>query len=317
MRVWLLFHEDPQSDYPGAYAVRQFIETAARLNIELAVMNPVDFDLVVDRESNWSALYKGQNLEKPDFVIPRMGSETTYFMLAVLRHLEHQGIRVINSSLGMDAAADKMMTQQILSAKNLPVPKTVLAKFPVNVDFVEREIGFPVVVKSLRGTRGSGVVLCETREKFQDLAGLIGHVDSGTDFIFQEYIKHSHGRDVRMMVVFSEVVAAIERKSEGEGFKSNIEDSNALFPFDPPKELQKLAIDAAKALELDIAGVDILFDEDGSYRILEANSAPSFKTIETVCNVNLTEEIFRALEKQNPHSLNSFLSNYGFLYRGM
>lgn len=317
MRVWLLFHEDPQSDYPGAYAVRQFIETAARLNIDLAVMNPLDFDLVVDRESNWSALYNGQSLEKPDFVIPRTGSETTYFMLAVLRHLEHQGIRVVNSPLGMEAAADKMMTQQILSAKNLPVPKTILAKFPVDVNFVEREIGFPVVVKTLRGTRGHGVVLCETREKFQDLANLIGHVDTGTDFIFQEYIKHSHGRDVRMMVVFGDVVAAIKRKSEGEGFKSNIEDSSALFPYDPPKELQKLAIDAAKALQLDIAGVDILFDEDGSYRILEANSAPSFKTIETVCNVNLTEEIFRALEKENPHSLNSFLSNYGFLYRGM
>lgn len=317
MRCWLLFHEDPQSDYPGAYAVRQFIETAAKMDIELAVMNPQDFDLVVDRESNWSALYKGQSLEKPDFVIPRMGSETTYFMLAVLRHLEHQGIRVINSSLGMDAAADKLMTQQILSAQNLPVPKTILAKFPVDIDFVENEIGFPVVVKSLRGTRGSGVVLCETREHFQDLVNLIGHADMGTDFIFQEYIKHSHGRDVRMMVVFGEVIAAVERQAEGELFKSNIEDSTALSPFDPPKDMQKLAIEAAKALQLDIAGVDILFEEDGTYRILEANSAPSFKTIETVCNVNLTEEIFRAMEKQNPHSLNSFLSNYGFMYRGM
>ena len=73
MRVWLLFHEDPQSDYPGAYAVRQFIETAAKMDIDLAVLNPADFDLVVDQESNWSALYKGRNIEKPDFVIPRTG----------------------------------------------------------------------------------------------------------------------------------------------------------------------------------------------------------------------------------------------------
>ncbi len=316
MRCWLFFHADPHSDYPGAYAVRQFVETAARMDIELAVLNPQDFDLVVDRDSNWSALYRGQQLEKPDFVIPRTGSETNYFMLAVLRHLEHQGLRIINGSLGMEAAADKLLTQQILAAKNLPVPKTILAKFPVDVDFVEREIGFPAVVKTLRGRHGSGVLLCETRESFNDLTHLIDQVATGSDFIFQEYIKHSHGRDVRLLVVFGEVIAAVERRSDDGLFKSNIEDSMTLIPFDPPKDMQKLAIDTAEALQLDIAGIDLLFEEDG-YRVLEANSAPSFKDIESVCNINITEAVFRAMEKQNPHSLNSFLSNYGFLYRGM
>jgi len=80
--------------------------------------------------------------------------------------------------------------------------------------------------------------------------------------------------------------------------------------------MQKLAIDTAGALQLDIAGIDLLFDESG-YRILEANSAPSFKEVEAACNINIPEAVFRALEKQNPHSLNSFLSNYGFLYRGL
>ncbi|HCS23459.1 MAG TPA: RimK family alpha-L-glutamate ligase [Rhodospirillaceae bacterium] len=316
MRCWIFFHADPHSDYPGAYAVRQFMETAARMEIELAVLKPQNFDLVVDKDSNWSAVYEGKQLEKPDFIISRTGSDTSYFMLAVLRHMEHQGIRIVNAPPGMEAAADKMLTQQILAAKNLPVPKTILAKFPVDVDFVEREIGFPAVVKPLRGNRGSGVMLCETRERFNDLASLIDLAASGSEFIFQEYIRASHGRDARLVVCFGEVIAAVERRSEGGLFKSNAEQNMTITPFDAPRDMQKLAIDTAGALQLDIAGIDLLFDENG-YRILEANSAPSFKEIEAACNINIPEAVFRALEKQNPHSLNSFLSNYGFLYRGL
>ncbi len=315
MRCWIFFHADPYSDIPGAYAVRQFMETAARMEIDLAVLQPQKFDLVVDKDSNWSALYEGKPLDKPDFIISRTGSETSYFMLAVLRHMEHQGVRIVNSPAGMEAAADKMLTQQILAAKNLPVPKTILAKFPVDLDFVEREIGFPVVVKTLRGNRGSGVVLCETREKFHDLTGLIDQAASGANFIFQQYISASHGRDVRLIVAFGEILAAVERRSEGGLFKSNAE--MTLTPFDAPKEMQKLALDTAAALQLDIAGIDLLFDDNGGYRILEANSAPAFKEIEQACNINIPEAVFRAVEKQNPHSLNSFLSNYGFLYRGL
>lgn len=314
MRCWIFYHADPHSDYPGAYAVRQFMETAVRMGIDLAVLQPQKFDLVVDQDSQWSALYEGKPLEKPDFIISRTGSETSYFMLAVLRHMEHQGIRIINAPAGMEASADKLLTQQILAAKNLPVPKTILAKFPVDIDFVEKEIGFPAVVKTLRGNRGSGVVLCETREKFNDLVSLIDQAASNTGFIFQQYIRASHGRDVRLIVAFGEILAAVERRSEGGLFKSNTDMS--LTPFDPPTDMKKLAIDTAGALQLDIAGIDLLFDDNG-YRILEANSAPSFKDIEAVCNINIPEAVFRALEKQNPNSLNSFLSNYGFLYRGL
>lgn len=317
MRCWIFFHADPHSDYPGAYAVRQFMENAARMEIDLAVLQPQKFDLVVDKDSNWSALYEGQPLEKPDFIISRTGSETSYFMLAVLRHMEHQGVRIVNAPAGMEAAADKMLTQQILAAKNLPVPKTILAKFPVDVDFVEREIGFPAVVKTLRGNRGSGVVLCETREKFNDLTGLIDQASTGSDFIFQEYISASHGRDARLLVAFGEILAAVERRSEDGLFKSNADISVSMTPFDPPKDMQKLAIDTAAALQLDVAAIDLLYDENGGYRILEANSAPAFKELEEACNINIPEAIFRAMEKQNPHSLNSFLSNYGFLYRGL
>src|SRR3546814_16352452 len=88
------------------------------------------------------------------------------------------------------------LTLQILSAQGLPTPKTILCKFPVDVELIGRELGFPVVVKTLIGTRGTGVLLCMDRDQFADLANLLDNAQSGTNFLFQQYIQESHGREI-------------------------------------------------------------------------------------------------------------------------
>lgn len=297
MRCWIFFHEDPNSDHPEAYETRRFAETAKRMGIDIEILQPQNFDLVVDSASNWSAIYDDRLLEKPDFIIPRTGSETTYFMLAVIRHFEQQGVRIVNGAAAIEAVADKLHTQQILAAHNIPSPKNILGKFPVNVDLIERELGFPVVVKTLRGTRGGGVVLCETREAFQDLAALIDCSNPGMDFIFQQYIKASHGRDVRVVVVYGEVVASMERRAEDGGFKSNISLGGKAVRFEATDEMKKLALQVASVLDLDIAGIDVLFNDKG-YSICEANSSPGFQGLEPACGIDLPEIIFTAMQKQ-------------------
>ena len=86
---------------------------------------------------------------------------------------------MVNGSAAIEAVADKLQTLQLLARAGLPVPKTILGKFPVDVDTVERELGFPVVVKTLRGTRGNGVLLCKDRAQFNDLALLLDDGGSG------------------------------------------------------------------------------------------------------------------------------------------
>ena len=205
--------------------------------MRLDVLRPQAFELIVDAHEGWSAVYEGRRLPKPDLIIPRTGSETNYFTLAVLRHFERQGVAMVNGPSAVEAVADKLQTLQILSAAGLPIPKTLLAKFPVDVDLVERELGFPVVVKTLRGTRGEGVLLCSSREQFHDLANLLDGARTGADFIFQQYVKASHGRDVRLLVVHGRVVAAMLRKSTDGGFKSNISLGGVGVALDPPAAL--------------------------------------------------------------------------------
>jgi gamma-F420-2:alpha-L-glutamate ligase len=297
VRCWLFFNRDLGPDAPEAPEVLRFQESAKALDIDLMVLKPSEFDLVVDSQHGWSASYQGHTLKKPDLIIPRCGAETSYFTLAVLRHFERQGVPIVNSPAAIESVADKLHTLQIVSRAKLPIPKTILGKFPVDVALVERELGFPVVVKKLKGTRGAGVMLCQDKAQFDDLANLLDGATSGADFLFQQYISASHGRDVRVLVIDGKIVAAMERSSTDGGFKSNISLGGAAKPFNPPPAMADLAIKVAHELELHVAGIDILFDDSG-YRVCEANSSPGFQGLERACRIDVPELVFLAMARK-------------------
>ncbi len=303
MRCWIFFHRDLNPDLPEVTEIIRFRSVAEALGIELEILKPREFDLVVDSKAGWTAVYNGRPLPRPDAIIARTGAETSYFTLAVLRHFERQGVMLINGPRAIEAVADKLHTLQILSRSGIPIPKTILGKFPVDVDLVERELGFPVVVKTLRGTRGAGIVLCPDRAQFNDLATLLDGATTGADFIFQQYIAASHGRDVRVLVVDGTAIAAMERRSSDGGFKSNISLGGHASAYVLTSEMADLAVRVAGALDLDVAGIDILLDTDG-YRICEANSSPGFQALEPACNLNVPAIIFSAaiakLNRESP-----------------
>ncbi len=124
------------------FEVDRIVESAKDSGIELTVLKPEQFDLLVTSQNRRSITIDGNTTTLPDFVLPRMGAGTTYFALAVIRHLERLGVPCINSSHPIEIVKDKLYTHQILAENNLPVPKTMLAKFPVNIDYVEKTLVF-------------------------------------------------------------------------------------------------------------------------------------------------------------------------------
>jgi gamma-F420-2:alpha-L-glutamate ligase len=294
MRCWIFFHHELDSGAPEVPEILRFIETAADMDIELDVLKPRDFDLVVDSQQHWTALYQGRALARPDLIICRTGSETNYFTLAVLRYFERQGVPLVNGSAAIEAVADKFHTLQILSQMGLPIPRTILGKFPVDVNLVEEKLGFPVVVKALRSTRGAGVILCPDKSQFNDIASLLSDAGTGSEFIFQQYISASHGRDIRVLVIDGKAVTAMERRAADGGFKSNVSLGGDATAFDMPADLATLAAEVARALSLDVAGIDILIDRNG-YRICEANSAPGFQGLERATGLDVPRAIFTAM----------------------
>lgn len=295
MRGWILYKESMENLSPSNYETRRFLEVAEQQGIELEVFAPEQFDLIVTKDDRKSILVDGKVLKLPDFVMPRLGSETTYFALAVIRHLERLGVKMFNTSDSIDAVKDKMYTQQILAEHNLPVPKTMLVKYPVDIDLVDKYLGFPVVVKALSGTNGSGVFLSESKENFEDLIQLIHAAKSNANLILQEYISTSRGTDLRVFTVGGRAIACIKRSSVDNNFKANYARGGQVEPHEITPEIEWLATETARALNLDIAGIDLLFDKD-HFRICEANSAPGFKGIESCTDMNIPDEIFHFIK---------------------
>jgi gamma-F420-2:alpha-L-glutamate ligase len=288
MRIWIL---DKRENFKS-YENTRFRKEAERENVKLKLVAPEEFEIIVTKEGKKSILYKGKEVELPDCLIPRMGSGTTYFALAVIRHLERLGVPVLNRSRSIEHSRDKLETSQDLAARNIPTPKTMLAKFPLNIDFVEKEFSYPLIVKTISGTHGKGVFLCNNREQLEDLAELMEvSKDPKVNVIIQEFVSSSTGKDIRVIVIGGRAIGGMLRKAREGKFKANVSAgaSVELFKLDPAVEW--LAVESARLLGLDIAGVDLLFDGD-HYKICEVNSSPQFRGFEQATKLNVPAEIY-------------------------
>lgn len=291
MRGWIIYKDNASLLRQEAYEIHRLLAVAKQENIELQVFSPDQFDLTVTREDEKSILIDGKKHELPDFVLPRMGAGTTYFALAIIRHLERLGVYCVNSSQSIETVKDKLFAQQILAQKNLPTPDTMLVKFPVNVNLVEKQIGFPVVVKTLSGSQGSGVFLSKSKGEFDDLMQLIEATSPKANIILQQFVKASHGRDLRVFTIGGRAVACMERNSSDGNFKANVSAGGSGKPHPITPEIEWLATQTANVLGLDVAGIDLLFDQE-HFKICEANSSPGFEGLESAIDLDVPREIF-------------------------
>lgn len=291
MEGWILYRQRQSDISSDKYEMNRFLEVAERRGINLKILCPEQFDLLVNRDDDKSIIVDNNYTQLPQFLLPRQGAGTPYFSLAVIRHLERLGVNTFNSSQSIEIVKDKLFTQQILAADNFPVPRTILAKSPLNIRLIKETIGFPIVVKTISGSQGKGVFLCEKPGHLEDLMQLLDAAKTQANFIIQEFIKSSKGHDVRVLIVGGRVVACMERISRDGSFKANFSRGGKVRAFPVSREIEWLATECAKVLNLDIAGIDLLFDGE-NFKICEANSAPGFKGIENCCDVSIPDVIF-------------------------
>jgi gamma-F420-2:alpha-L-glutamate ligase len=294
MLGWILYKSDHTLVKQEIYEIERLVSQASAHGIDIKVYTPEAFDLTVTRDDRNSVMIDGEPTPLPDFFLPRMGAGTNYFALAVIRHLERLGVLSFNSAESIDTVKDKLYSHQILAQNGLPVPKTMLVMFPVNPDLVKRQIGFPVVVKTLSGSQGSGVFLCETLNHFEDLMQMVELTNPKANIILQEFIADSRGRDLRVIVIGGRAIACMERVAEEGSFKANFSRGASVREFPMTPEVEWLAIETARVLGLEIAGVDLLFAGD-HYKVCEANSSPGFEGVESCCDVDVVNEIYNFL----------------------
>ena len=293
MNGWILYKNDPVESWECQRLVGEF----KKQGVEIRIVNPQDVDIFVDRDDRKSILVSGKARELPGFVLPRTGSGTTYFIKAIIRHLERLGVEMINGSDSIDNVKDKLYTQQVLGESNLPVPKTLLVKHPISVEFVEKNLTFPVIIKTLSGSFGAGVFLAEKKKQFEQLVKMAEITKPSYNIIVQEFIKDSWGKDLRVFVLHGKVVGCMMRQSTDGDFRANITRGGEGIPYQITEEIEWLGGESARLLGLDIAGVDLLFD-DGGFRICEVNSSPGFEGMDQYTGTNVAEQIVQYVMKR-------------------
>lgn len=185
------------------------------------------------------------------------------------------GVEVVNSAEATEACGDKWRTTMVLQAARLPTPRTVLGLTPQAALDALDSLGYPALIKPLVGSWGRLVVRLPDRagaEGVLEYAAALPGPQSHLAYV-QELIDKP-GRDIRVIVVGGQVLGAVYRTSES--LRTNVALGGQARPCEVTPEISKLSLDAAAAVGAEIAGVDLIEDQDGRLLVLEVNHRVEF-----------------------------------------
>ncbi len=239
--------------------------------------------------------YNGEKLVGYDAVIPRIGASVTFYGMAVLRQFEMQGVYPLNESVAIGRSRDKLRSMQLLARDGIGLPVTTFAHDPKQTEEVlDLAGGAPVVIKLLEGTQGIGVVLADTKRSAKSVVEAFR--GAGVNILVQEFIKEAGGTDIRAIVVGGRVVAAMKRTGAAGDFRSNLHRGGSAELIKLSPEERSTAIRSAKAMGLNVCGVDMLRANHGPV-VMEVNSSPGLEGVEKATGLDIAGKIIEYIEK--------------------
>jgi len=254
----------------------------------------MECDLLIEK-GVFKVVYNEEILPKPDFIIPRIGSSVTFYGSTVVRHFEQMGVQTLNNAISILNSRDKFRSLQFLVEGGIQIPTTYFSNdlfFAKKI--VQSKLGYPFIIKVLEGTQGLGVYLVKDEENATEI--LSHFMAKKTKIMLQEYIAEFSGKDLRVFVVGNKIVATMMRIAGGDDFRSNLHRGGRGEKVELTPDEKAMAINSVKALNLQVAGVDILRSKKGPM-VIEVNSSPGLEGIERVSEMPVAEEIIDLLER--------------------
>ena len=229
-----------------------------------------------------------------DAIIPRIGTSVTFYGLAVVRQFETAGVFTPAPADAIARSRDKLHSLQVMAQAGLPIPRTAVVARPEALFAAVTAVGgLPAVVKLIRGTQGRGVLLAH---HLATIAAMLQRADElNQQAVIQEYVAEAAGRDLRVIVVGHRPVAAMERRAPEADFRANLHQGGTAVPVTLDRATTALAVAAARAHGLAVAGVDLLLSRRGPL-LLEVNSSPGLEGIEGATGVAVAEAIVEYVE---------------------
>jgi [lysine-biosynthesis-protein LysW]---L-2-aminoadipate ligase len=218
------------------------------------------------------------------------------------RIFEATGHRVFNPSTVVDVCGDKILTSLALVRAGLPHPETVIAVTPdAAIEAIER-VGYPAVLKPAVGSWGRLLSKVNDRDAAETLVEHKQSLRSPVHNVYyvQEYVDKPD-RDIRVIVIGDEVVAAVYRRSDH--WITNTARGATTAVCTVTDELRSLALRAADAVGGGILAVDLLERTDGELLVTEVNHTMEFHGLAAVADVDIAELVVDHVHRNSPEDL--------------
>jgi len=280
---------------PSLYSTRRLREAGEERGHDVQVIDYLRCYMNITAHKP-QVMYQGKPIVEVDAIIPRIGATYTFYGTAVVRQFEMLGVLSANSSIAISRSRDKLRCLQLLSRRGIGLPVTGFAHATKDVEGLIQAVGgAPLVIKLLEGTQGIGVVLAETTKAAKSVIEAFRGLDA--NILLQEFIGEAEGADLRCFVVGDRVVASMRRIAEYGEFRANIHRGGHIERVKLTPEERSVAVRSAKEMGLRVAGVDLLRSKHGPL-VVEVNSSPGLRGVETVSNIDVAGKIIEYLERQ-------------------
>ena len=255
--LWILYNESFKYDMPNP--ATRMLDEAIKNNINAKLLFYTDLE-----EINDIIYYEKKEVKDFPKIALLRGNDTNVSLM-----LEKKGIKVINSTYTINNCCDKLLTHNHASKLNIKQIKTIHfsnMKYEDAIKFA----GSPFILKYRFGKQGQNIYIINNEKEYNDVLKDI----NPDDYLLQEYIKTSYGKDVRVFIIGNNVIGACERENK-DGFKSNLAQGGLSYDYQLTDELRNNSLKLKEELKGDIISVDYVFGEN-ELLFCEANTNPGF-----------------------------------------
>ena len=264
----------------GAYTCNRIVEEASKLDMNLKIIGIVDTLVLEDEIRTY-----GMKLEKRDFVINRYkwgkAKDETNLLAA----------KSYNSLHAYNIYVNKYEQVKRLRSEAFVVPKYLLGTAMLSFDEITNLLGKPFVAKGLESSMGRQIFLVEKEE---DLKKICEEYGEEKEWLFEEFVTTSYGKDIRFYSIRGEVVACMQRKSKGD-FRANVALGASVEEYEITPGIRQIAKDVYEQTGLDFLGIDLLFGKDKPY-FCEINVMPGIKGMEAATGINVAKRIVETIK---------------------
>jgi len=266
-------------DMSGSYTCSRLCSEARAEGISIETIGVLDSYL-----SDKGVVNRGKTVQDYDFIINR------YKWGTIKDEIGKRAKKTYNDTDAFNKFVNKYNQYRCIRSEHFEVPASIMSNSTIDYGTLANSLGTPFVAKGLENSQGQEIFKISTEAEYEQLRSAF---PAEKEWLFQEFVGTSVGRDLRVFSIRGKPVAAMIRENKND-FRSNYALGASLTPFDDLKSVEKITEDLYGQTHIDFAGIDLLFGEN-NYCFCEINVMPGIKGVESITGTNIAKQIIQTI----------------------